>query len=573
MEIFRENAGFTLRSERYSLVFLKDRPFVYLNSPTEQRIAELFIFSSVHPLNGRDDTYQTGEWTVHETPSHVDVSCVVRSTAWKSKIYRFRCYPERLTYHIEIEGQGALDNVLYFGGHYSDSLRWGSGFFWSGQRFSQVFNPEPNIPEIYHHGSGEGSKIDLMGVPIPAKGDWFFTPPPFCFAGQYGDGWVGMGVEAQAGENSFTEYHYHGSQGAFYLSLSYEGHTQVNGVYQLPAIGFDFAADEYSALKAHVTALRADRLVSIPEHSESPSWWRKPIFCGWGAQCYLASLQKGHSPSYARQEFYEHFLISLEQNGLQPGTVVLDDKWQATYGKNAVDEDKWPNLRGFVDEQHAQGRHVLLWLKAWDPEGLPVEECVTHAGGLPIAFDPTNPAFEKRLRESVRRMLSSDGYDADGFKIDFTARIPSGYGLHIHEEVWGLELMRRYLSILYSEAKKVKPDALIMSHTPHPYLANVVDMIRLNDINIGTDVNRAMIHRAKVASIACPEAIIDTDNWPITDKTTWQAYLRIQPELGIPSLYFATHIDFTQEALTPEDYALIRQVWADAVAKQSERLS
>src|SRR5690606_31690648 len=119
--------------------------------------------------------------------------------------------------------------------------------------------------------------------------------------------------------------------------------------------------------------------------------------------------------------------------------------------------------------------------------------------------------YEARLRTAVRNMLSPDGYDADGFKIDFTARIPSGYGLRIHEEVWGLELMRRYLSIIYSEAKQTKPDALIIAHTPHPYLADVVDMIRLNDINMDKDVNRAMLHRAKVAMLACPEAIIDTD--------------------------------------------------------------
>jgi hypothetical protein len=164
-------------------------------------------------------------------------------------------------------------------------------------------------------------------------------------------------------------------------------------------------------------------------------------------------------------------------------------------------------------------------------------------------------------------MLSSDGYDADGFKIDFTARIPSGPGLRAHGIEWGLELMKRYLSILYSEAKQVKPDALIMSHTPHPYLADVLDMIRLNDINIGQDVNRAMTHRARVARIACPEAIIDTDNWPITDKATWRRYMEIQPDLGVPSLYFATHIDFTQEPLGAEDYALIREVWARSRAK------
>jgi hypothetical protein len=122
--------------------------------------------------------------------------------------------------------------------------------------------------------------------------------------------------------------------------------------------------------------------------------------------------------------------------------------------------------------------------------------------------------------------------------------------------------MHLYLSILHSEAKRIKPDALIMAHTPHPYLQDVVDMIRLNDINRGQDVNRPMTHRARVAVIACPQLSIDTDDWPMPNKAAWRAYTRLQPELGVPSLYYVTHIDSTGEALDAEDYALIREAWA-----------
>lgn len=570
MDISTEHSGLVLSAESYRLVFRADKPFVILETAAGETLAELFVFSSVHAMKGRDETYRTGEWSVLETPDGLDVGITAESTFWQSKTYRFRCLPQRFTYDMTVEGQGALAEVDYFGGYYSEKLRWGSGFFWSGQQFRQLFNPEPNTAELTHHTPAGSSRIDLTGVPLPARGDWFFTPPPFCFAGQLMDGgWLALGVEAEPGRNSFTEYQYHGSHEAFYLSLAYEGHTHVNGVYRLPSIGFDFAADEYTALGAHVRALQSAGHVPPAQSGKTiPDWWRTPIFCGWGSQCSLALAQQGHAPDYARQEFYEDFLSVLEQNGLQPGIVVLDDKWQAAYGDNQVDEARWPDLRGFIETQHAQGRRVLLWLKAWDPEGVPDDECVLHRGGAPVAIDVTNPAFEERLRASVRRMLSSEGYDADGFKIDFTARIPSGPGLHGCEETWGLELMKRYLWIVYSEAKKTKPDALVMSHTPHPYLADVTDMIRLNDINIEWDVNKAMRHRAKVAALACPEAIIDTDNWPIPDKATWRAYVEIQAELGVPSLYFATHIDRTHEPLTAEDYQLVQQVWADYRSRQ-----
>jgi hypothetical protein len=158
-------------------------------------------------------------------------------------------------------------------------------------------------------------------------------------------------------------------------------------------------------------------------------------------------------------------------------------------------------------------------------------------------------------------MLGKDGYNADGFKIDFTARVPAGAGMRLTGDLWGLELMRRYLEILASEARLVKPDALIMTHTPHPYLADVTDMIRLNDINCAQDVNRAMTIRARVARIACPEAVIDTDNWPVASRAEWRKYLALQPELGVPSLYFANAIDASREPLEAEDYELIREVW------------
>ena len=241
--------------------------------------------------------------------------------------------------------------------------------------------------------------------------------------------------------------------------------------------------------------------------------------------------------------------------------VVLDDKWQATYAGNQVDEHKWPDLRGFICKQHSHGRHVLLWLKAWDPEGLPVEECITNAAGMTVAADPTHPGYERRLRASVRELLSPEGFGADGFKIDFTARIPCGPGMHTAGDLWGLELMRRYLEIIASEARTVKHDALIMTHTPHPYLADLVDMIRLNDINTDKDVNQAMTMRARVARTAMPQAIIDTDNWPIGSRSAWRDYLTIQSDLGVPSLYYTNCFDSTDDLLQPEDYQLIREVW------------
>lgn len=577
LRLTNHSAALQVRAAHYILTWCTDRPYVYLDDASGTRLAELFVFSGVHAVHGRDDTTAAGPWeVVLDSPYEIRLEARAASSVWAAKTYRFRCLAERFIYEVEVEGRGRLCEVDYFGGYYSAQTRWGSGFFWSGQEFRRGFTPEPNTAEQNYFAPGGGASIDLMGVPLPGRAGWFFTPPPFCFAFEGGRGWLGLGVEAAAGENHFTEYRYHGQGGGFFLSLAYEGHRQVNGRYRLPGIGFDFAAGEYEALAAHVAGLQAAGhvpAVSAPTSASAarpqPAWWQEPIFCGWGAQCYQAAREGGKGPDYSRQWLYEGFLATLEKHAISPGIVVLDDKWQATYGDNQADPSRWPDLPGYVAGQHARGRKVLLWLKAWDPEGIPVEECITNAHSTPLAVDPTHPAYEARLRAGVRRMLSAEGYNADGFKIDFTARIPSGPGICTHGELWGLELMKRYLAIIYTEAKAVKPDALVMTHTPHPYLADVLDMVRLNDINMHTDVNAAMRRRWQVARTACPNAIIDTDNWPITDRAAWRCYLRLQPELGVPSLYFASHIDSTQEPLTGRDYRLIREVWAAHRAKHN----
>ncbi len=555
----RENGVLAITADTYRLNFASDRPFVYLDDGDGARLAELFVLSSVHPLHDRDETTRIGTWQVTPATDEVVFSLDVESSVWQRKRYVFRCLPYRFTYEIEVEGNGRLAEANYLGGYFSGQRRWGSGFFWSGHHFRRGLTPEPNAEEQNYFSPAAGATIDLMGVPLPSKANWFFTPPPFHYTFQGAHGWLGIGVEGAPGSHRYTEFAYRGQLDGFHLALSFEGHTQVKGHYRLPALGFDLSANQNAPLAAHVAQFHPS------PGAPQADWWRQPILCGWGAQCYLAKVGGGSAGSYATQETYQEIIRTLEANGVCPGTVVLDDKWQATYGENCADPRKWRDLPGFIAQQHAVGRKVLLWLQAWGVEGLPVEETITNGAGLSLACDPTNPTFEKRLRASVQRMLCD--YDADGFKVDFTARIPSGPSLKTFGDAWGLELMRLYLGILYDEAKNAKRDALVMTHTPHPYLSSVTDMIRLNDMNTGKDIRAAMRLRARIASMACPHALIDTDNWPITDKTTWRDYMRLQPELGIPSLYYATHIDTTQEPLDAEDYALVRETWARYRAK------
>ncbi len=271
----------------------------------------MFVLSGIHALQGRDDTTRIGSWEIDEGPGLTTVLLQAESFLWKAKRYRFRCFPRHFTYEVEVEGDGELAEANYFGGYYSGQPRWGTGFFWSGQHFLEGFNPEPNTEERTRFSPESNTGIDLMGVPLPGRGDWFFTPSPFCFAMQLPeDGWLSLGVEALPGQNRFTEYAYHCRPSAFYLSLAYDGHTSVKGAYRLPAIGFHFTDKEDTALEEHIKVVPTIRpFPASVSHTEQPSndkigdperaWWHTPIFCGWGEQSYLASRAGGQAPECA----------------------------------------------------------------------------------------------------------------------------------------------------------------------------------------------------------------------------------------------------------------------------------
>jgi hypothetical protein len=165
-------------------------------------------------------------------------------------------------------------------------------------------------------------------------------------------------------------------------------------------------------------------------------------------------------------------------------------------------------------------------------------------------------------------MLAPDGLDADGLKIDFTARTPSGHGLLHHGAEWGVDLLARLLEIVADEARTVRSEPLLVAHTPNPILAPSIDMVRLNDLlrlddpDPDVDPVPQMRYRAAVARAAMPDHPIDTDDWCAPDLARWRAYAAIKPELGVPALYYVDRLDRTGEALLDDDFELIRRTWA-----------
>ena len=86
--------------------------------------------------------------------------------------------------------------------------------------------------------------------------------------------------------------------------------------------------------------------------------------------------------------------------------------------------------------------------------------------------------------------------------------------------------------------------------------------IHIRDAVHADSVLSEMTFRAAVVRQIDPTWPIDTDGWPMPSLTALREYISAQPSLGVPSLYYATHLDTTGEALTNDDYGKIIKAWS-----------
>lgn len=602
----------TVAADTYLLEVRSDPPRAVLADPDGRIWSHLSLLASVDRVGVADESLDVGAPTVHATdgspvgsdPVETDaaeVRLVCTSTAWARRAVTLRCLPDRLELVVEVEGDGVLTDVRLLGGR-AVLPNGAGGTFRSSAEHRSVFVPTPTEPVDLVRPAASAATLGVVGDASPGRLHAVFSPPPLCLvlgrepAASALDvpagGWLGIGVVGPVADLRFTELRYLPLDGGFLLELDHDAHTRVAGRWTSPALVLRPAADPWRALADH----REDLVrAGAPAGPVAPvaAWWSEPLFCGWGAQCARAPLPgepASHpyrlqdlgpavvpaglpvAPDLARQDVYDELLGRLAAHDVVPGTVVVDDKWQAAYGTGEPDPERWPDLRAWVAARHAAGQRVLLWWKAWDPEGLPVEECLVDAGGRPVAVDPASPAYRERVRRVVAALLGPDGVDADGFKVDFTQRAPAGHTVHPHAGAdpgapWGVAALHALLADLYAAAKAAKPDALVVTHTPHPAFADVCDMVRLNDVLERDTAHRVvpladqMRVRRAIATAALPGHLVDTDQWPMLDAAQWRAYVAAQSEGGVPALYYAERIDRSGEALGADDLALVADAW------------
>src|SRR4051794_9485493 len=502
----------TIRAATWSLVQARaDRPAMRFSDADGAAWADLLPMACADTLEGPDEWLAVEAPVVEEAGSDADagpdvdrgaepsitVRWAVRSTRWSSASLVLRATHTRLAFRLEVAGSGRLTDVRLLGGRGSAWPRIGTGRFWSGRQFDVLVPGGPGDPSRVTQPAGEAAATGMVAGAHPGRARWFFTPGPLAFAASRGASapWLGIGVVVDdVTEATFTQVAWEADDNGWDVRLDYEGHTRVEERWASPWVELvPGMADPYAALAAPgspsaassttatpllpvdagparvapVGARRAaeGKTLAEPEARQPDvSWWLEPMFCGWGAQVAEA-VELNESPGdLATQDRYDRWLDRLESHGAIPGTIVLDDRWQRTYGRNEPDEARWPDLAGWIEARHARGQRVLLWWKAWDPDGLPEDWTIRDGLGRSIAADPTHPAYAAALADDVGRLLgrrAGGGLGADGLKIDFTGAGPSGASLRTYAEraegeavhPWGLALLHGLLAIVARAAR------------------------------------------------------------------------------------------------------------------------
>ena len=506
----------------------------------------LFLFYLSCPVSLPDRQDEDSEPELVSSTDNIFV-WRVHSSVWEQKEYRLYIRDGAFVFTVRVKGKGCPVSVEYF---HSRSLYNAAGY--------TMFNLH-----CFDHERAKHLMCDEPAVVEVSRA----APPPFVFPffNDYNDVVTGLGVVAKRGEHNFLRFELHAPQNGWrenncWFTLPLEGYTEVDGWWESPAILGCFGESDMDVLNQYSLWQYKHRdFTRRTAQDATPDWWRAPIFCGWVAQCDLRDDNPGTAAQdYATQADYERFSDRLDELRLEPGVMIIDDKWQKEYGTLTPDPAKWRSLRAFADEQHEKGRKVLLWFKSWDREGLPEDECIL-VNGEPVSADPTNPKYLSRLKNAIHTLLSEEAgcCACDGFKVDFMDCLPRMAGMTTYQkDVYGVELMKCLFEAIYQFAKDAKPDALINVSALHPYFAGNCDQFRIHDYDAYVRSPLSTMHfRSQMAQAVMPGVIVDADGFHGRTKYENLRILLEQPEIGVPDLYFFP-ADFTEE-----DWDEVRRCW------------
>lgn len=602
----------TITSDRFKVIYDPGRPhFFTLKSSTLEQ--DFYIPAGCDSFDEKDLNLEYLGFSLQPDEECIRVSVSYLSNLW-SKTYNIDVYDSHVEFYYELSGNHRISCLHFFEGiaasdytessftkHFNDhkATPYREYSQASPVSFKKLYNPEPNV---YGKQTFEYFEYSLISVNSDfvdyCGGNFYFNPGLLCylFSREPAKEWISLGLSVKNGEYLFSDYEYIGGT-HFGLCLNYCGVYEVSHRFVTPKMLIFAGPTEQDVIQAYVEHVRINDLLPVTQLKKY-DWWYGPIICPVGHQYYQTDLFRVRSPKERPRDAAgyfactqlncENFISLIDKWDIDWGTFIIDVKWFINAGMKIIDVGRWPDMRGFVDMIHRRNKKVIIWWSPWDTEGWANEECILYSDeacgknrNRPGRFskldttsqsvtrlgpDITLPAVQEKVADQLRHLLGTEGIDLDGVKMDHTAATPGVYGMIFpigSQRLYGIELMKFYQEFLYRTAKIIKPDALVVGQSPNPYFSDCIDMIRLGDTYGGTrqTVNSLMEFRWRMAKLANQDWLIDMDGWPLPGMEALENYVEFQVAMGVPSLYYATHLDTTGEEIPPRVFNKIREQW------------
>ena len=127
---------------------------------------------------------------------------------------------------------------------------------------------------------------------------------------------------------------------------------------------------------------------------------------------------------------YAHAVVD---NGFPAGVLMIDDNWQRYYGNFEFKAERFPDAKGMIDELHALGFKVMVWICPFVSPDSPEFRALEAKGyllrnpdggtailnwwnGYSACYDLTNPEAADYFVQVLKQ--AQENYGIDGFKFD-----------------------------------------------------------------------------------------------------------------------------------------------------------
>lgn len=513
---------------------------------------------------------------------------------WAAKSVLVDLYPDHweLRYRVSApEGRPLAVNSVFYGGRQvpgeeGTEVRgsWFAGrqlYHWNADRQSQYLTSSSRIlVEL------QSSVTPASLGPKPDNDLGRFLIPPYvaAFESARNGPWWGIGTLEVPQAATGLEVHVQGKEVYFAISPLGAIRIAAGESWTTPAVAFYAAAGSSGAKTAKTGETGPEKI--LRQYTETlfrrglaarrgagdalPQWWFEPIYTTWGDQVYFSRVTVGNDSqawSLVNEKQVDLWLSRFEELGIPIGTVILDAGWYAGMPQWNANTGQWPDLRGWIERQHQQGRHVLLWMAPYwadfsFPEPFPGFYVRDLLGGLVTApsmrahlVDFSNPAVRDWFAERLRYLLGSNEgcLNADGLKIDFYYDRPDPRW-RLYDPSWGVG--ERYqlntLNWIYATVKSIKPEALVTMSAANPFFNGTNDLVRVND-NWEGDRAFSVWKRRAAGVIAAGGNVMDSDDWIgyLQAGESWTQILAVRSVLAVPSLLCSRYRELHGQYVEP----------------------